>query len=166
MGYLAFLWTSKLYLHYQFLVATSTDHFSLNACCTKKGHLPLTLTNGSTYYQECLCCKSASEMIISPDAILQSSNTLISWYQEGHKHNRPGSICFTSKSGLYLIILSLEKHEGLYYCPTDMFTISLDSACPNHPTIKRVTLPATQAIPLCRRDQQYRPVNQNHLQSI
>ncbi len=142
-------------------VATSTNHFSLNACCTKKGLIHLTLTNGSTYYQECYYCKNATETIISPDAILQSSNTLVSWYQEGHKQDGPGSICFTSKSGLYSITLSLEKHKGLYYCPTDMFTISSDSAHPNHLAIKHIALPATQAIPLCRRDCRYQPVNQN-----
>ena len=41
-------------------VATTTHEFSVDACCTKKGLLPLTLTDGSTYYQECYYCKNAT----------------------------------------------------------------------------------------------------------
>jgi hypothetical protein len=95
------------------LVATTTNEFSVDACCTKKGLLPLTLTDSSTYYQECYYCKNATETIISPNAVLQSSDTLVSWHQDGHKDGGPGKIRFSSESGLYSITLALEKHEGL-----------------------------------------------------
>ena len=58
-------------------VATKTDKFSLDSCCTMKGLLPLTLDDGSVYYQPCYYCKNASETIISPDTILQASDMLI-----------------------------------------------------------------------------------------
>jgi len=94
-------------------VATKTAKFSLDSCCTKKGLLPLTLDNGSVYYQPCYYCKNASEMIFSPDAIIQASNILVYWHQEGHRHGGPGEIRFSSDSGLYTITLSLEKRDGL-----------------------------------------------------
>jgi hypothetical protein len=91
-------------------VATKTAKFSLDSCYTKKGLLPLTLNDGSIYYQPCYYCKNATETIISPDAILQASDTLVHWHQKGHKHGGPGKIRFSSDSGLNAITLSLEKN--------------------------------------------------------
>jgi hypothetical protein len=107
-------------------VATTSSALSLDNCCTKRGLLSLTLQDGSIYYQPCYYCKNATETIISPEAILASSNILISWQQEGHKDARPGTIWFFSDSGLYNITLALEKRDGLYYCPTDIFDIDVD----------------------------------------
>jgi hypothetical protein len=73
------------------------------------------------------------ETIISPDAILQSSNILTCWQQQGHQDGSLGSICFTSNSGLYSFALTLEKRDGLYYCPTDIFNVALDPTCPDIP---------------------------------
>jgi hypothetical protein len=56
------------------LVATKSNQLSLNNCCTKHGYLLLMLDGGSVYYQICYYCANASETIISPDAILQSSD--------------------------------------------------------------------------------------------
>jgi hypothetical protein len=54
--------------------ATTSGALSLNNCCTKRGLLPLTLQDGSIYYQPCYYCKNTTETIISPEAILASSN--------------------------------------------------------------------------------------------
>ena len=108
------------------LVATTSDSFSLDDCCTKKGFIPLTLLDGSVYYQLCYYCKNATETIISPKAIIAASDTLVHWTQEGHRGDAPGSIRFSSDSGLYSITLHLEKWDGLYYCPTDVFTVKKD----------------------------------------
>jgi len=78
-------------------VATKTATFSLDSCCMKKGLLPLTLVYGSIYYQPCYYCKNATETIISPDAILQASDILVHWHQEGHKYGGPGNIQFSLK---------------------------------------------------------------------
>jgi hypothetical protein len=115
-------------------VATTLGSISIDDCCTKQGLIPLTLSDGSIYYQPCYYCKNAVETIISLEAIVAASNTLVHWTQEGHKGSDPGSICFSSDSGLYSITLSLEKRDGLYYCPMDAFTIDRDPTCPAHPT--------------------------------
>ena len=119
-----------------FLVATTSDSFSLDNCCTKKGLIPLTLSDGSVYYQPCYYCRNATETIISPEAILAASDTLVHWTQEGHRGDTPGSIRFSSASGLYSIKLHLEKWDGLYYCPTDVFTVDEDPIRPNDPRIQ------------------------------
>ncbi len=104
-------------------------------------------------------CKNAVETIISPEAIVAASDTLVHWTQEGHKGSDPRSIRFLSKSRLYSITLRLEKWDGLYYCPTDAFTIDRDPACPAIPLIKRAATPLMQAIP--RRGKHYHPVAQD-----
>jgi hypothetical protein len=75
-------------------VATKTGGISLDDCCTKKGLLPLTLEDGSFYYQPCYYCKNAVEIIKSPQAILADSDMLMlwQWTQMGHKDGSPGTI--------------------------------------------------------------------------
>jgi len=46
-------------------VATKSGDISMDDCCTKKGLIPLTLEDGSVYYQPCYFCKNAVETIIS-----------------------------------------------------------------------------------------------------
>jgi hypothetical protein len=104
-------------------VASKSSQTILDNCCTKQGFPLLTLDDGSTYYQSCYYHKNATKTIISPDAILWSSNILVHWHQIGHRDDSPGSICFTSNSGLFSIMLTLKKCDGLYYCPSNVFTI-------------------------------------------
>ncbi len=59
-------------------VATKTGDISMDDCCTKKGLILLTLADGLVYFQPCYYCKNAVEMIISPHAILASSDILVS----------------------------------------------------------------------------------------
>ena len=93
-------------------VATKSGSISLDDCCTKRGLIPLELSDGSVYYQPCYYCKNATETIISPEAIVAASDTLVHWTQQGHKGDAPGCIRFTSDSGLYSISLVLEKSDG------------------------------------------------------
>jgi hypothetical protein len=142
-------------------VATTSGSISIDDCCTKRGLIPFTLSDGSIYYQPCYYCKNAVETIISPEAIVAASDTLVHWMQEGHKGSGPGHICFSSKSGLYSITLDLEKQDGLYYCPTDAFTIDRDPTCPATPIIKRAVAPPQLDIP--RRSKRCLPVPWDHM---
>jgi hypothetical protein len=93
-------------------VATKKGDISLDDCCTKRGLLPLTLADGSFYYQSCYYCKNAVETIISPQAILAASDMLIRWTQAGHKDGSPGTIRFDSDSGLFSMTMTLENRDG------------------------------------------------------
>jgi hypothetical protein len=118
------------------LVVTKNGNISLDDCCTKHGLLLLTIADGLVYYQPCYYCKNTVETIISPQAILAASDVLIRWTQSGHKDGSPGTICFDSDSGLYSIAINLENRNGLYYCPTDVFTVDHDPVRCNVPTIR------------------------------
>ncbi len=82
--------------------------------------------DGSIYYQPYNYCKNATKTIISPEAILASSDILVCWQQEVYNDAHPGTIQFFRDSGLYNITLALEKQDGLYYCPRDVFDINVD----------------------------------------
>jgi hypothetical protein len=116
-------------------VATMTGGISVDDCCTKKGLLPLTMGDGSSYYQPCYYCKNAVETIISPQAILAASDVLVRWTQTGHKDGSPGTVQFDSDSGLLSMTMMLEKTDGLYYCPTDVLTVNRDPMHCNAPSI-------------------------------
>jgi hypothetical protein len=95
---------------------------TLNNCCTKQGFIPLTLTDGSIHWQICYYCANAAETIISPQAILASSNVFSLWTMTSFKDGSPGFICFDRHDGLLKMSLSLDCNNGLYYCPTNVFT--------------------------------------------
>jgi hypothetical protein len=95
---------------------------TLNDCCTKRGFTPLTLADGSIHWQVCYYCANAAEIIISPQAILASSNVFASWTMTGFKDGSPGFIRFDSYNGLLQMSLSLDCNDRLYYCPTNVFT--------------------------------------------
>ena len=94
---------------------------------TKRGLLPLTLSDGTIYYQTCFYCANMVETIISPAAVLASSDVFYYWNQEGCKDPAvPGRIRFTSRDGLLSMHFDLEQKDGLYYCKTDVFTVDHD----------------------------------------
>ena len=105
------------------LVAVHGDVPTLDNSCTCRGYLQLTLSNGSTHWQLCFYCKNAVKTIISPQAILASSDIFASWTQTGFKDGRPGQIRFDSHDGLATMKLDLECWDGLYCCPTDVITV-------------------------------------------
>jgi hypothetical protein len=141
-------------------VATMTGGISVDDCCTKKGLLPLTMDNGSFYYQPCYYCKNAGKTIISPQAILAASDVLVQWTQTGHKDSSPGTIQFDSNSGLLSMTMMPEKRDGLYYCPTDVFTINHDPVRCNVPSIHQTFVDTP---PIRRRNKEYSPVAYNCL---
>jgi hypothetical protein len=93
---------------------------SLDDCCTHCGLPSLPLEDCTVYYQMCYFCKNIVETIISPQAIIASSDLFVTRQQTGHKDGSPGRLHFFSKSGLASIPLVLEKRDGLYYALTDV----------------------------------------------
>jgi hypothetical protein len=53
-------------------------------CCTACGKIPLQLDDGLVYWQYCYYSTNAVEMIISPQAIVDSSDLFRLWYQTGY----------------------------------------------------------------------------------
>ncbi|KAL7555072.1 hypothetical protein ACHAWF_018706 [Thalassiosira exigua] len=94
--------------------------------CTAKGMLPLRLDDGTIHYQPTYYCADAVETIISPQAILNSSDVFASWQQTGFKDGIAGLLRFSSHDGFHTMSVRLDHVDGLYYCPTDTFTV--DSA--------------------------------------
>jgi hypothetical protein len=142
-------------------VATKTRVISLDDCCTKHGLIPLTLADGSIYYQPCYYCKNAVETIISPQAILNASDILVRWMQTGHKDGSPGKIRFDSDSCLFSMEIVLVNRDGLYYCPTDVFTVDNNPVRCHIPIINRAIIPGPP--PTKRRHKDLSPVPPNRL---
>ncbi|KAL7528065.1 hypothetical protein ACHAWF_009840 [Thalassiosira exigua] len=112
--------------------------------CTAKGSLPLRMDNGTIHYQPTFYCADAVETIISPQAILNSRDDFVSWTQCGYKDGRPGTLRFDSHDGLLTMSFKLDCIDGLYYCPTDAFTV--DSTSPALPPVPALAL--TTVLPL------------------
>ncbi len=82
------------------LVALAGGPSSFDDTITKQGLLPLTLSDGTTYYQPCYFCANMVETIILPAAVLASSDWFYYWTQVGCKDpDTPGSLVFTSRDG-------------------------------------------------------------------
>jgi hypothetical protein len=141
-------------------VATVGGTVSKDDCCTKKGLLPLTLDDGSIYYQPCFYCKNAVDTIVSPQAILAASDVLVCWMQTGHKDGSPGQVRFESESGLLAFTITLENKDGLYYCPSDVFTIEEDTSCQMSRLVYRTS---DTPVPVKRRHKSYEPVSLDHI---
>jgi hypothetical protein len=122
-------------------VAVAGTAVTIDNCCTKHGFIPLVCTDGSVYWQLCFYCPNAVETIISPQAILASSDVFHTWMQTGFKDGRAGSIRFDSADGLLSMHLSLEYFEGLYYCATDVITVDPNDPTPDTPKVFRVAIP-------------------------
>lgn len=107
--------------------------------CTEMGFLPMHRNDGSMHYQPMLINPLATDMILSPNSILQSSKDLISWSQVGWRDDRPGTLTFTDKEGNVQIEYSLEKVNGLYY--TKHKSLSID----DNPVRSRCSVNAVKA---------------------
>jgi hypothetical protein len=88
-------------------VAVHGSGVSLNDCFTHHGLLPLLLEDDLVYYQTCYFCKNILETIISPQAIVASSDLFVMWQSTGQKDVSPGHLRFFSNSGLSSMTLVL-----------------------------------------------------------
>ena len=140
-------------------VAVAGSEVTLDDCCTRQGFIPLVCTDGSIYWQLCFYCANAVETIISPQAVLASSDIFHTWLQTGFKDGRAGSIRFDSADGLLSMHLSLDYFEGLYYCSTDVITV--DPAAPTPDPAKMFRIATTDPISTIRRPSRYIPVSKS-----
>ena len=126
---------------------------SIDDCCTARGMTLLQLDDGSIYWQVCYFCKNAVETIISPQAIVDSSDVFQSWHQTGYRNDvsTPGCIRFDSHDGLLTMSMSLVLHDGLHYCPTNVFAVDTLPALRYSPAVRRVvgseSLPGLPPVP-------------------
>ncbi len=88
-------------------VALNGNSSSLDDCCTKKGYISLTISDGTIHWQLCYYSANAVETIISLQAILGSSDLFASWTMTGYKDNQPGAICFDSHNGFISMSIQL-----------------------------------------------------------
>jgi hypothetical protein len=86
-------------------------------CCTARSKIPLQLDDGLIYWQDSYYSKNMVEIIISPQAIVDSSDVFRSWHQTGYRNgdSTPGCIRFHSYDGLLSMTMTLVHHKGLHY---------------------------------------------------
>jgi hypothetical protein len=123
---------------------------SIDDCCTARGMTPLQLDDGSIYWQVCYFCTNAVKTIISPQAIVDSSDVFQLWHQTGYWSggvSSPGSIQFDIHDGLLTMSMTLVLHDGLNYCPTDVYAVDTMPASRFLPAVWRVASPATLPVP-------------------
>jgi hypothetical protein len=136
-------------------VALEGGPSSFNDTITKWGFLPLTLSDGTTYFQPCYYCANMVETIISPAAVLASSDQLYFWTQIGCKDPAaPGSLTFTSRDGHLSFTFDLKYRGGLYYCTLDVFTLD---AGPIRKFCNRTV--TTRAPGVCRTPSKFSPTS-------
>jgi hypothetical protein len=147
------------------MVALNGSGSLVDDCCTKRGYIPLALSDGTIHWQLCYYSANAIETIISPQAILGSSDLFSSWTMTGYKDTRPGAIRFDSHDGFISMVINLVCHDGLYYCPTDVFTLGNRPILPECPTplsfltpkVHRVVNPPTP--PVLRQSSRFAPTS-------
>jgi hypothetical protein len=105
---------------------------------------PLQLDNGSIYLQVCYFFTNAIETNKSPQAIVDLSDVFHSWHQTGYRCgvSTPGCKQFDSHDGLLTMSMTLVLHDGLHYCPTDVYAVDTMPASRFSPAVRRIACPA------------------------
>jgi hypothetical protein len=85
-------------------VALNSNGSSGDDCCTKRGYIPLALSDGTIHWQLCYYSNNAVETIISPQAILSSNNLFALWTMTGYIDTWLGAIRFDSHDGFISMV--------------------------------------------------------------
>jgi hypothetical protein len=64
----------------------------------------------------------------------------------GYKDNRPGAIRFDSQDGFITMVINLICRDGLYYCPTNIFTLGTSPNLPDRPTLPPLPVPKVNCV--------------------
>jgi hypothetical protein len=120
----------------------------MDGCCTARGRLPIQLDDGLVFWQLCYYSKNMIETIISPQLIVNSSDVFCSWQQTGYRDGdgTPGSIRFDSHDGCVSMQMTLWMKDGLYYCPTDIYTVHDAPAIWCSPAAHQLTMPLDNVV--------------------
>ena len=146
-------------------VALNGNGSSVDDCCTMRSFIPLALSDGTIHWQLCYYSANAVETIISPQAILSSSDLFASWTMMGYKDNRPGAIRFDSHDGFITMVINLVCRDGLYYCPTDVFTLGHRPTLPECATLPTFPVPKVNRVvnppppPVLQRSSHFAPTS-------
>ena len=110
--------------------------------CTHRGDFPLPMADGSVYYTPMYYNPTASDCILSPQAICTNSKGYLTrWTQEGQTSPPSGSVVFYNKHNSAVIKLDLQHRNGLFYTTTEATAIdhsSDDIDCSSNRTRKRI----------------------------
>lgn len=81
--------------------------------CTELGYLPMLRTDGVEHLQPFLIHPAATDTIMSPESVVQSSPDFHQWVQVGYCDGSPGRLEFKDQHGHTLLDLNLEGKGGL-----------------------------------------------------
>jgi hypothetical protein len=96
-------------------LALSSDEEPIMYECRRMGYMPMTREDGRVHMQPFLVNTHATDCILSPDAIARQSRDCVTWRQEGHVGQEPGTLEFFNEKGNRIMRLHLVKTNGLYY---------------------------------------------------
>lgn len=111
--------------------------------CTHVGELPIQCDDGTSIYVRCFYNPNATDTIISPQAIVDSSEEFTEWKQTGRRMGDPGILTFIGPSVSKSI--TLHQNNGLYYCNPTTIPIDNEFQSPVMPTTKQLHLHTNKA---------------------
>jgi hypothetical protein len=112
-----------------FTIGMAANESNSTLQCTHRGDFPIPMLDGSTFYTPVFFNASASDTILSPEAICYASNGLLSrWSQSGAPDENTGTVTFYSDKGTEVISLVLHKHNGLYYSSVNTIGVNLEAS--------------------------------------
>jgi hypothetical protein len=111
-----------------FGISMAATHEKTSPTCTHRGEFPIPMLDGSVLYTPMFYNPTASDCILSPQAICSNSNGyLVKWTQEGGTSSPTGNIVFHNKHGSPVIKLELSQRNGLYYTTTTSASMDVQS---------------------------------------
>ena len=122
-------------------VAVMNDKNPTYAQCTHIGVLPVPCDDGSQILTKCFYNPFASDTILSPQAIIDSSSEFHTWQQTGRKFGMAGTLEFIGYTSVKTITLS--QSNGLYYCSAGIHQI-LKEEVDHHPIFHKTSIPDNQ----------------------
>lgn len=128
--------------------------------CTHVGELPIQCDDGTSIYVRCFYNPNATDTIISPQAIVDSSEEFTEWKQTGRRMGNPGILTFIGPSVSKSI--TLHQNNGLYYCNPTTIPIDNEFQSPVMPTTKQLhsVMPTTKQLHLHANKAEQQPSKQ------